>query len=147
QATKAEEISTLITFPGEEPDFDDDLGEFGNPEWRGRAIANVDIGESFGVFWSTQYIGEQEDIIPPGTTTADGVATIAAVDEYFVSDASLRYSADDWAVTVGVRNIFDQEPPLVDQDTTAAVSARNVPLGLGYDQIGRRVFISASKAF
>ena len=50
---------------------------------------------------------------------------------------------DTWAVGIGASNIFDEEPPEVD-DTEGPTSLKNVPLGAGYDLRGRTWFLSAS---
>lgn len=146
EATKSDEISVLVTIPGEEDDFEDNIGEIGFPEWRASARARLEI-EDLSFFWQTRYIGEQEDPTPPSTVLGGTVSTVAAVDDYYISDASVTYSAESWLLRVGVQNVFDEEPPLVHLGTSGFVSERNVPLGVGYDQIGRRIFVGVSKSF
>ena len=146
QATKSDEISLLIDIPGEEEDFTDFVGDIGFPEWRGRAQVALDI-QDLRISLISNYIGSQEDLTPPGTTTADGVSTVASVDEYWRHTLSARYATDDYAIQVGIQNLLDEDPPLVDQDVTGQVSNRNVPLGVGYDQAGRAIFVALSKSF
>lgn len=146
EATQQDELSTLVTIPGEADDFNDFTGDIGIPEWRASLRGNLDV-DNFTFFWQTRYIGSQEDETPPATTTANGVSTVASVDDYFISDISASYNADDWSFRIGLQNVFDKEPPLVDQDATGNISARNVPLGVGYDQIGRRIFVGVAKSF
>ena len=146
QATQSEEISLLIDIPGQEPDFDDFVGDIGSPEWRGRSQISLDVADlRFSLI--SNYIGEQEDLTPPGSVIADGVATVATVDDYWRHTLSARYAGDDYAIQVAIQNLLDEDPPLVDQDVTGFVSARNVPLGVGYDQRGRSIFVSVSKSF
>ena len=145
EATKSDEISLLITIPNQPDDFQDNVGEIGFPEWRGVARANLDVGD-ISLFWQTRYIGEQEDPTPPGPEYG-GVDTIYSVDDYFISDLSVGYNADTFAFRVGVQNVFDEEPPQVDSATTGLINDRNVPLGVGYDMLGRRIFMSVSKSF
>lgn len=66
-------------------------------------------------------------------------------DEYFEHTVSYRYQADTWRLIVGIDNVFDVEPPLVDSSEVFAVS--NVPIGNGYDLDGRQYFFSFRKDF
>lgn len=145
EATYQDELSTLVTIPGEPDDFNEFTGDIGTPEWRGSLRGNLEVG-NFTYFWQTRYIGIQDDLdVPPSATVGD--QPVVKVPEYLISDISATYTADDWSIRLGVQNVFDEEPPLVDQDATGNISARNVPLGVGYDQIGRRVFVGVSKSF
>jgi len=144
EATYQDELSTLVTVPGEPDDFNEFTGDIGVPEWRASLRGNLDV-DNFTFFWQTRYIGQQEDPTPPSATVGDRATY--KVGEYLISDISASYSADDWSFRIGMQNVFDEEPPLVDQDATGNVSARNVPLGVGYDQIGRRIFVGVAKSF
>ncbi|MEQ8556688.1 MAG: TonB-dependent receptor [Henriciella sp.] len=145
EATKSDEISVLITLPGSEPDFEENVGEIGFPEWRGVVRAGLDI-DNVSLFWQSRYIGEQEDVSPPSPEFG-GVDTIYSVDEYWVSDFSVSYNADTYSLRAGVQNLFNEEPPQVDSATTGLINDRNVPLGVGYDLFGRRIFVSVAKSF
>lgn len=60
--------------------------------------------------------------------------------------ASVQYSADTWAATVGITNIFDEAPPAL----SSGIATRRgiVPLvGTQYDYRGRSAFIRLSKTF
>ena len=66
----------------------------------------------------------------------------------FYNDISATYNGGDWAFRVGVRNLLDQEPPQLDEDVLNVTDdARNVPVGVGYDRIGRTIFVNVSKRF
>lgn len=160
QATKSEEISQTIILPGAAPQFDDDVGEIGNPEWRGSVIQRLGFGD-FDIFWQTRLIGEQEQVdvadipnncaptsVDPGGTASIVVDDCYSVDNIIYHDLSLGYDAGDWAFRIGVQNLLDQDPPRIDEDTGGvSTDFRNVPVGLGYDRNGRQVFVSVSKAF
>jgi hypothetical protein len=45
-----------------------------------------------------------------------------------------------------MNNVFDKNPPLLDQDVGATLIG-NVPAGIGYDVRGRSMFVTASKTF
>ncbi|NNK45596.1 MAG: TonB-dependent receptor, partial [Altererythrobacter sp.] len=89
------------------------------------------------------------------TCTGDGTANVPGdglfcrdvgfADEQFLHTASIRYSADRWSLLVGVDNIFDTSPPLVDSNEVLAIN--NVAIGNGYDYDGREIFASVSYQF
>lgn len=135
-------------------EFDDDAGEFGFPDWSAQAGFRATV-DDWRFTWQTRYIGSVEqdvdgidefsDISDIGDTCLgppDDVLCrdVGFADEYFLHSASLYYYGDSWVVGFGVRNLFDEEPPLV--DGTEILSVNNVPLGYGYDLRGRRFFIN-----
>ena len=149
EVTQSEEIYEIINIPGEPVERRDFVGEIGFPEWRGSFRSNLDVGD-FTFFWQTRYIGVNEASARPSATVGDRAVT--KVPEYYISDASVSYEADDWTIRLGMQNVFNEDPPLLDQDAAdvsnvGAISPRNVPLGVGYDQIGRRIFVGVSKSF
>lgn len=144
--------------------FDDNVGEFANPEWNGRYNLFADYGD-FRFTWSTRFIGAVSqdsqfvdgfddvagsqgtgfigDTCLPGDCVARDIGFAHA---YFKHDISLRYSADTWTARVGVRNLFDRDPPLVDGNEVFDAGT-NAPIGAGYDLQGRTVFVNVSKQF
>lgn len=167
------ERSSLFTNDDGSIEFDEDAGEFGFPSWTGRAILNVDYSD-FRFTWQTRYIGEveqQADGIDPlddafgnegtgffgdtclGAGSGDGVVRgngvlcrdVGFADEWFEHTASIRWDNGDMRVTVGVTNIFDNAPPLIDTDEVFGIS--NVPIGNGYDLDGREFFAAVRYAF
>lgn len=87
------------------------------------------------------------DGTPNGIVPGDGVfcRDVGFADSYFTHTISARYDADWFEVRVGVSNIFDESPPLVDSNEVFAIS--NTPIGNGYDLNGRRYFGSVSFNF
>ena len=67
------------------------------------------------------------------------------IDDYFLHNLSVRYSGDDWSVTGGVRNLMDEDPPII--STGAYTSVGNAPLYSGYDYFGRVFFFNFTKKF
>jgi iron complex outermembrane receptor protein len=57
----------------------------------------------------------------------------------------VRYSADTWAIVAGVRNVFDEEPALVDPGENFELNGTN--RFAGHDFLGRRFFVNVSKSF
>jgi iron complex outermembrane receptor protein len=62
-------------------------------------------------------------------------------------DASVRYRADDWSLTVGVQNLFDDPPPAVSNGGAFGKTGNSVAIGGPYDLLGRRGFIEIVKEF
>ena len=58
-------------------------------------------------------------------------------------DLSLTYESDSWSLTGGIRNIFDESPPLIDQGQGPA--RMNMVVQSTYDLYGRRFFVNATK--
>jgi iron complex outermembrane receptor protein len=132
-------------------EFDDNYGEPTYPEWRGNARLALSYMD-FRFNWSTRYIGKGETDNPVDFDTyvpCDGLDVLCRpvyyTDDYYTHNASISYSQDDWAVTVGVRNVFNEAPPKVDDG--GVFSTRNIPLGVGYDLFGRTVFGTVSYSF
>jgi iron complex outermembrane receptor protein len=125
-------------------------GGFGSPEWRGTGNFRLMTGD-WTLFWRTRWIGDQVNLGNFGALTPaveNGGVPVSSTDDYFVHDASVGWSNDSWAVRLGVSNVFNEDPPLIDQNTSdATLGGTNAPLGVGYDLIGRRFFANVSKSF
>jgi iron complex outermembrane receptor protein len=123
---------------------------FGSPEWRGTGNFRLMSGD-WTAFWRTRWIGSQGPLANLGGATTrveNGGIPVTTVDDYFVHDASIGYVNDTWGVRVGVNNVFNEDPPLLDQDAAqATLSGHNAPLGAGYDLIGRRFFMNVTRSF
>jgi len=139
--------------------IDDDLGEFGNPKWRVSAT-NRFGWKDFSFLWQTRYIGKQiEDNADPfdqttsffsrcvqeeGATTPSGdfnCLFLDDLDDYFLHSASMSYSRDSYVLRVGVNNVFDNAPPLTNNNSLGLLG------GIGYDTGGRTYFANVTKKF
>ena len=139
---------------------DDNVGEIGNPAWQGIGTAMLEYGNWTGI-WRTRYIdGVQQDDTDAFTDPADQSVTVSAcgvlaagvpcTDVDFAgseiyNDISLSYDQDSWSFTAGISNLFNNEPPLIDQGE--GPSRSNIVVQSGYDLIGRRAFFNVSKRF
>lgn len=136
------------------------------PHWRGDFQAQVGYRD-FTFNWNANYIGETQDddidalrganivdpngiIMPlvgdPSFVFGAGFRDVEETDEYMTHDLSVGYDADTWSFLIGVRNITDETPPLVDEAEGYFTSA-NVVLGGGYDVYGRSIFARFAKSF
>lgn len=67
------------------------------------------------------------------------------VPDYFLHDASLRYSGEDWEVMLGIRNLFDTHPPHISDGFYSRQG--NSPIYSGYDFAGRTLFLNGKAHF
>ena len=71
---------------------------------------------------------------------------VGFAEDYLTHSLSLTYEeAGQWGVTVGVRNIQDKAPPLVDGSEVTSVN--NAAIGYGYDMYGRTIYVNAGYKF
>jgi iron complex outermembrane receptor protein len=139
--------------------IDDLAGTIGNPQLLAQFSTVVDQGNWSGR-WRTRYQSDGQQLRPDaladptvgGTRTACDLLGVNLrcrdvdfVDDYFTHDASLTYTADEWDFAIGINNIFDEAPPLIDQGE--GPSRMNMVTQSGYDLIGRRIFVSFGKRF
>ena len=129
-------------------------GTIGFPSVSGDASLRLDRGD-WTYTWFTNFIGRQDDNRYFAAELNGPVSYLGGLQGLFTANteaefrhgASVRWQNDTWSITGGVRNIFDEEPPLVSPDY-AQTAAGNVALGgTGYDVRGRRAFVSVSKTF
>ena len=121
------------------------------PEWKGTALLFATYGR-VRLNWRANFINdeEEENFDFDEYVPCDGLGVlcrpIVRTGSYWTHTASISWAPRDWEITFGVVNLFDEEPPLMD---TAApeVQVNNIPLGAGYDLLGRRLFLSLRKQF
>ena len=64
------------------------------------------------------------------------------VPNYFLHSASVQFDiAKKFELTIGVRNLFDKQPPRI---SAAVNTIGNAPLYSGYDYVGRSFFVNTS---
>ncbi|MGE7199371.1 TonB-dependent receptor domain-containing protein [Brevundimonas naejangsanensis] len=127
----------------------DDVGVLGVPEFSGNFDATYSW-DKWRVRYGVEWIGAQgySDYYMNryGVDLYD-IGYDVEVDDYFVHNASVQYRADQWTVTMGVRNLFEREP----ENISAGVFNRigNAPLYSGFQDAyrGRSAFINVSKSF
>ena len=138
-------------------DFDDDADEWGYPERTGQLVVRAEYGK-WRFAWTTLYLGSVHQdpdglddwahvgSTPRGSDTCEGppddllCRDVGFADDYYMHSVSLRRGGDAWQVRAGVRNLFDDPPPVV--DGTEVFSTNNTPIGYGYDFLGKRYFLN-----
>jgi iron complex outermembrane receptor protein len=124
----------------------DDAGTTSEPEWR----ANLQLRWQTGQWDSSamiRYVGETEDLVggrEGGTCTIAEGGRVRSVDSYTRVDLQTSYVFDAGTrVTLGVRNVFEEEPPF------SEIAAGGWPWfdqGL-YDITGRSFYVRADHRF
>jgi len=157
---------TLTHLREQEEQVDEDspvrdfAGTIPSPKWRGNFSGQIDTGNWTGL-WRTRYIGggqslDGEDFGPfSPIASACGVLGVDPAqvqcrrvdftDSYWQHDVSLTYTRDYWSATVGVVNVFAENPPLIDQGRGPA--RMNIVTQSGHDLIGRRAFVNLARRF
>ncbi|MEL6723957.1 MAG: TonB-dependent receptor [Pseudomonadota bacterium] len=162
RGNRLEERSTLLVDEEGNEDFQTFKGYWGFPEWRLVNTVNLDYND-YRFTWSTSYLGAVEqdpDFVDEfGSVATGGIGNtcigvenggvdcrdFAEADAYFNHSASLYFRGDTWTFGAGVRNVFDQQPPIVDSSEVTAFN--NTPLGVGYNLQGRTFFFNVAKSF
>ena len=97
----------------------------------------ADVFEEFtdyGFFNSSQFVDSLGPLRP-----------VTSAESQMHHDLSATYNMDDMQISFGVNNLFDEEPPLIDQ---AAGPNRNNAVTSGrYDLIGRSYFVRFVSSF
>jgi len=140
-----EQSLTIDVFDPDDPIFLDGAGFLAAPEWRGQFSLRAETG-SFVVNWTTRWIGDSISTTFRDDPQELDDTRVATTGEYFLHTLAGSYRADTWTVTAGVRNLFNEDPPLIDQGVSGD-DALNVPTGAGFDTRGRRLFVTLTKTF
>lgn len=136
-------------------------GTYGNPELRYNSNVIVNLGDSWSFSWVARFIDETTadavarsaqgadcdnfQVRPDILDTTEATAAVCDADSAWYHDLSATYTRDTWSVTGGIRNVADEQPPLIDDD--AGSNRLNRVTSSGYDQFGRRFFVNVTKAF
>ncbi|NBB65944.1 TonB-dependent receptor [Pseudomonas sp. ODNR1LW] len=143
--TQYTEISNKLF---DEDPLEDYKGQINNPEFTGTADVSYSWDKwrvRYGVEWiqgtdSYEYLGVSPSDEDPSTSMYD-----FEVGDYWLHNASVQYNASGWTATVGVRNIFNEDPPTISSGYYNRVG--NAPLYSGYDYLGRTAFVNLTKSF
>ncbi|WP_308365235.1 MULTISPECIES: TonB-dependent receptor domain-containing protein [unclassified Microbulbifer] len=115
-------------------------GAFGFPHWRGDMDVGIDYKE-WEFNWRIDYIGS--------TAEEPNERLITQTDNELYHTISARYTQGDWRLLATVRNLLDDEPPIV-SDGTGSVSATrvfNTLPGSGYPMFGRTFMVQLGYEF
>jgi len=79
------------------------------------------------------------------TDTLGPLRPITEAEGQIHHDISVSYNRDTWLLTAGINNVFDKEPPLIDQG--AGPNRNSAITSAAYDNIGRSYFARFSISF
>lgn len=133
-------------------------GEDGEPIWVGDFSLEWVMGE-WSALWTVdalQHTSDVQDFIDANGTTCpptvifDGPTCrdLIAESKVYHSLSVTKEWGEDLRVTLGLRNLFDEEPPTVSGINNGEITTigRN-PFTSNYDYFGRTAFLSVSKKF
>ena len=130
----------------------DSVGRTFLAEWTGVLTMQADY-DDFRVQWRASYQdgGEEEPEEFENNDTCVTLDVLCRPKHYIKSSwmhtASVSWRPDEWRITLGVRNVFDKGPRLIDT-AAAGTQVNNVPLGIygtSY-HVGRSVFLGVSRS-
>ncbi|KJV42400.1 TonB-dependent receptor domain-containing protein [Brevundimonas sp. KM4] len=108
---------------------------FAKDQWRVR----------YGIDWTAATSDEEDQQARNGYSLLNDFGIDTRLNDYFLHNVSAQWAAKDFSVTVGVRNLFNAEPPSASGYWFAGVG--NAPIYSGYDYYGRTAFVNLSKSF
>ena len=125
------------------------VGHHAYPKWRGEADVRFDWRD-YTFTWSLDFIGATDEE-PTYTLPGDeSVTNIRKADSRLYHTLSTRYSDPNgrYVLVFGFLNVLDENPPVVGwggfSPSPTAPIGYNIPIGAGYDYLGRRLFLSVS---
>ena len=133
-------------------DSDQFVGHHAYPKWRGEADVRFDW-RNYTFTWSIDYVGATDEDSVYTLASDRTVTNVTRANERFFHSVSVRYRDNNgrYVLVFGIRNLTDEFPPLVGwgpfSPSVSGVVNYNVPLGSGYDLLGRRLFASFSYSF
>jgi iron complex outermembrane recepter protein len=149
--TFTDEIRTFLTFP---------TTDFGGTVIDPDFIANVDVRfdwTDWTFLWNIDMASRASNEgfgVPPQGDLFVFRANSPFIGEYkgytewvAVHDVSARYRADDWAITFGVQNLFDDPPPATSATGGGTRTGHAIAIQGPYDLLGRRGFVEVTKEF
>ena len=133
-------------------DSEDYVGNHTYPKWRGEADVRFDWRD-YTFSWSIDYVGATNEEPVYSLRSDPTITNRTRAGERFFHTASVRYQDPNgrFVLVFGVRNLRDEDPPAVGwgpfSPSVASNVSYNIPLGAGYDLLGRRLFASFSYSF
>ena len=131
---------------------EDYVGRTSTPQWRGAVTLQVDYND-VRFNWRASYIdgGEEEPLDFDTYDPCFGLDVLCrpvfSTSSTWMHTMSASWRPGDWRITTGIRNVFNDAPPLLDTDAPGT-QVNNVPLGV-YDlnhHVGRAVFFGVSRS-
>lgn len=140
----------VLLFSGTDFDVDEFNGTIGDPDFTANARLQFVRGD-YTFNWFTDFVSRtsNDEIYGGSLFTYRGTPNVyykAYTEPYFTHGISGQYRGDDWRLTLGMSNIFDEDPPFV--SVGGPTRRGNAALvGTQYDYRGRSAFVRVQKQF
>ncbi len=114
------------------------------PKYSGTLDVNYTVKE-WRFFYGLDWVGKQDSYAyreeDPATSTFK-----LSVPNYYLHTVAVRYQANKWDITAGIRNLTDIKPPEISAQA-GYNRVGNAPLYSAYDYVGRTVYLNVAKTF
>ena len=118
-------------------------GDGNFPEWK--TNLNVKLASNdWSAYWKVRYIGE---VLEPFDANADGTTDLAdpsdsrTVDSQIINDVRFTYFFDNVSTTIGVNNLFDEDPSFANTGFNDNTDPRT------YETTGRHLYLAVGVTF
>lgn len=122
----------------------DSAGDIGSPRFSGTADLAYSM-DNWLVRWGAEWVGEMSGYERRKLDPATSIYNLRTPN-YFLHHLSAQVRADGWTTTLGIRNVFNVNPPEISATSWYSVFG-NAPLVSSYDFAGRTAFINLSRSF
>jgi iron complex outermembrane receptor protein len=134
--------------------FDDNEfnGTIGDPDFVGNSRIQF-RREDWTFTWFSDYVGKASNVqeLTGGSTfTYSGLTDTrrkVTTEATFYHGASVRYQGDDFSLTAGIDNMFNEDPPAVSFNAGVNRLGTSALQGTQYDLFGRTLFVTLAKTF
>jgi iron complex outermembrane recepter protein len=123
--------------------LEDTNGTVGSPKWSG----NLDVAykiKKVQVRYILDWLGKTNAYAILGVNPAT-TPFFFETPNYFTHAVSVKYEADKFSITTGVRNLLDRDPPKISYGSFNRIG--NAPLYSGVDYQGRTFYVSVNTKF
>lgn len=125
----------------------DQNGFVGDPDWTGQLNLSFQKGDWTG-FWGVDMVGKASDAETEVNRNTAGTLFYKIHTEFTAyHNVSLRKKFDDWSITGGVSNLFDEHPPALTIGQGRYETVGTSVLASQYDYLGRRAFLNIKAHF
>ncbi len=128
------------------------VGHHAYPKWRGEADIRFDWRD-FTFTWAMDYVGSTDEEPVYSLPDNEFVTNVHRADNILYHTLSTRYTDPNgrFVWVLGLLNVLDENPPAVGwsgfSPSVSAPVSYNIPIGAGYEYLGRRLFASFSYSF
>ena len=128
------------------------VGHHAYPKWRGEADIRFDWRD-YTFTWAMDYVGSTDEEPVYSLPDNEFVTNLHRAEERLYHTVSARFTDPNgrYVWVLGLLNALDENPPNLgwggfSPSLTAPISY-NIPIGAGYEYLGRRLFASVSFSF